>query len=232
MKHLMSAVVLTLVNCFSRLFFRVEAEWINTNTSDPWKTYRSDDLRVVALLNHTSLWEPIFTAVIPLRFLWFMAGRLLVPGADKTMQRPIVGTFYRLLTPATVSISRKRDGTWEGFLARIAPKTIVLLAPEGRMKRPNGLDSKGQPMTVRGGIADILQAIPKGTMVLCYSGGLHHIQAPGEFFPRLFKRARIRLEPIDIETYRQGFQGSDIPLKLAVARDLEQRMQRNCPPAQ
>jgi hypothetical protein len=37
---------------------------------------------------------------------------------------------------------------------------MVLMAPEGRMKRADGLDAHGQPMTVRGGIADILEVVP------------------------------------------------------------------------
>ena len=57
------------------------------------------------------------------------------------------------------------------------------------MKRRNGLDSQGQPMTVRGGIADILEAIPSGPMLIAYSGGLHHVQAPGETLPAVFRTA-------------------------------------------
>ncbi len=79
---------------------------------------------------------------------------------------------------------------------------MVMILPEGRMMRRNGLDSNGQPMTVRGGIADILDAIPDGRMLLAYSGGLHHVQAPGDGLPRLFRSIRLNLEAVDIADYR------------------------------
>jgi hypothetical protein len=47
---------------------------------------------------------------------------------------------------------------------------------------------------VRGGIADILEAIPSGRMLLAYSGGLHHVQAPGEHVPRPFRTLYLNLE--------------------------------------
>ena len=65
------------------------------------------------------------------------------------------------------------------MLRQIDPDAMVLILPEGRMKRATGLDSEGKPMTVRGGIADILETIGEGRMLLAYSGGLHHVQAPG-----------------------------------------------------
>ena len=80
---------------------------------------------------------------------------------------------------------------------------MVLLAPEGRMKLANGLDPQGKPMTVRGGMADILQIIGSGRMLLAYSGGFHHIQVPRQSLPRPFKTIRIRLEPVDVEAYYQ-----------------------------
>ena len=63
---------------------------------------------------------------------------------------------------------------------------MVIILPEGRMKRENGLDLHGNPMNVRGGIADILLAMKQGRMLIAYSGGLHHVQFPGGV-PRIFK---------------------------------------------
>ncbi len=229
MKRLVSAIVLFTVNLTSRLFFRTENIWIGQWSEDPWRQIKKSNLRVIAFLNHTSLYEPVFTGGIPWHFLWFMAGRLLVPGADKTLKRPLVGTFYKLLTPATVSITRKRDTTWESFLSQIAPTTVVMLAAEGRMKRRNGLDSRGQPMSVRGGVGDVLNAVSEGSFLICYSGGLHHVQAPGEHVPRLFKTVKIAYEMLDIATYKKQMEERQEPFKLAVARDLELRMQKNTP---
>jgi len=100
------------------------------------------------------------------------------------------------------------------------------------MKRANGLDSEGKPMTVRGGIADILESIGEGRMILAYSGGLHHVQIPGERFPRLFRTIRMRLELVDIGAYRReilaaaGREG----FRRAVVADLERRRDLYCPP--
>ena len=130
----------------------------------------------------------------------------------------------------TVSISRERDETWSEVLRQIDPDAMVIILPEGRMKRANGLDSEGKPMTVRGGIADILRNIDSGGMLLAYSGGLHHVQAPGEHLPRVFKRIRMRLELIDIASYKESLLESAgrHGFKRAVIADLEARRDLHC----
>jgi hypothetical protein len=112
---------------------------------------------------------------------------------------------------------------------------MVLILPEGRMMRRNGLDANGQPMTVRGGIADILDALPSGRMLLAYSGGLHHVQAPGELLPRPFRRLWLHLEVVEIADYRAERQReatSDAGFKRAVVGDLERRRDVHCPTAE
>ncbi len=143
----------------------------------------------------------------------------------------MVGAFFEMLGKHVVAITRERDSTWRAVLQRIDPDSMVLLAPEGRMKRPNGLDSQGQPMTVRGGIADILDAIPAGPMLLAYSGGLHHVQAPGERLPRPFRKIRIAIERVDIAEYRAARMaeaGSEAGFKRAVVNDLNRRRDLHC----
>lgn len=155
-----------------------------------------------------------------------------VPAAEKTTSRPIVGQFFKLVGAHVVSISRERDHTWREVLAHIDPDSMVVILPEGRMKRSNGLDSKGHPMTVRGGIADILEAIPEGPMLIAYSGGLHHVQAPGEHLPRPFRTIRMNFELVDIATYRaERMREADGPIafKRAVVEDLERRRDLHCP---
>jgi len=117
-------------------------------------------------------------------------------------------------------------------LARIDPDAMVVILPEGRMKRANGLDSERRPMTVRGGIADILESIGEGRMLLAYSGGLHHVQVPGERWPRLFRTIRMRLEVLDLGAYHRELLAQAGPegFKKAVIADLERRRDRNCPP--
>ena len=114
---------------------------------------------------------------------------------------------------------------------RPAAYAMVALLPEGRMKRANGLDSEGRPMTVRGGIADILETIGEGRLLLAYSGGLHHVQVPGQRFPRLWKTIRMNLELVDIGTYRRELmaQAGEAGFKRAVTADLDRRRDRNCP---
>ena len=99
------------------------------------------------------------------------------------------------------------------------------------MKRPNGLDKFGNPMTVQGGVADLLERVHDGNMLVAYSGGLHHVLRPDQNFPRLFKRIRVNLEVLDIAEYkaRLGFGGNPRIFRLAVVRDLESRRDRYCP---
>jgi hypothetical protein len=106
---------------------------------------------------------------------------------------------------------------------------MVIIAPEGRMKRATGLDVNGNPMTVRGGIADVLLAMKEGRMLLAYSGGLHHVQIPGKV-PYLFKTVRMRLEIIDIADYIAEMTaiGGPDQFKKNVMRDLDRRRDFYC----
>ena len=98
------------------------------------------------------------------------------------------------------------------------------------MMRANGLDKHGKPMSVRGGIADILCQMKTGKMLLGYSGGLHHVNAPGEKRMRLFKTLKIRYEIVEIENYLAQFNEKDPRrLRKLVARDLEARLERHKP---
>ena len=174
--------------------------------------------------------DPI-SSFIPNRFLWRIATCGLIPAAEKTLRRPLVGRFFKLLAPHVIAISRQSDETWQGVLDRIDSERMVLILPEGRMKRADGLDKHGEPMTVRGGIADILQATPGGRMLLAYSGGLHHVQVPGQLVPKLFKTLRMTFESLDILDYKQELQADHSPdeFKTRVIRDLERRRDLYCP---
>ena len=226
---LRSLVVFSLllgIKVLSRLFYRPDFRWVGEVPPHPWSGHR-----LVALLNHTSLYEPLFVAGVPVGFLWRIARHGVVPAADKTIRRPLVGILFRLVARHVVPITRERDHTWVAVLQKIDPESMVVMAPEGRIKRANGLDSHGQPMTVRGGIADVLEALGGGRMLLAYSGGLHHVQVPGELLPRPFQTLPMRLEVLDIAEYRRrlGANG-ERDLKLAVKRDLERRRDLYCGP--
>jgi 1-acyl-sn-glycerol-3-phosphate acyltransferase len=217
--------ILLAVKVVSRLFYRIEVDWVAPPPADPWQ-----GLRVIAILNHTSLYEPLLAGGVDNRLIRRIARHGVIPVAEKTLRRPIVGKFFALVAPDVVAVTRQRDSSWQQLVDRIGPDSLVLIAPEGRMKRPTGLDSEGNPMTVRGGIADVLRGIPEGRMLIAYSGGLHHVQAPGERLPRLFKRIAMRLELLDIASYRAQLEdeAGRHGFKHAVIRDLEARRDLHC----
>ncbi|MDH3734013.1 MAG: 1-acyl-sn-glycerol-3-phosphate acyltransferase [Gemmatimonadota bacterium] len=209
-----------------RAFFRVRLDWLK-DEPDPWS-----NLRVLALLNHTSLFEPVFVAAAPNRLLWQLAAHGVLPVANKTMERPLVGRFFRLVARHVIPITRERDDTWELVLDRIHdPKALIVILPEGRMMRPTGLDLHGNPMTVRGGIADLFGAVKSGKLFLGHSHGLHHIHAPGDRFPKLFQRVTLACETIDIPEYRAALiaEAGEEHFKRAVIEDLTRRRDECCP---
>lgn len=215
------------VKILSLLFYRTHAEWVGEKSADPW----AHDVRLFAFLNHTSLFEPLFVSAVPFHFIWWGAPRFVAPGADKTLQRPLVGRFFKLLAPKLHSITRRRDKTWDSFLGVIVPDSLVAILPEGRMLRRTGLDKDGARMSVRGGIADILEKMDDGGMLLAYSGGLHHVQAPGEWNIRLFRKIRICFERTSVERYKEEIRkkaGTD-SFKNTVIKDLEARLRKYQP---
>jgi hypothetical protein len=209
----------------SRIFYRFDFSWVGDVPPRPWR-----DIRLVAFLNHTSLFEPVFLGGCPNSFIWRLAAHGVVPAADKTTGRPLVGMIFKFVAHHVVAITRERDHTWFEVLNKIDPHSMVVILPEGRMKRANGLDLHGNPMTVRGGIADVMQAIRQGRMLVAYSGGLHHVQHPGGV-PRVFKTVRMRLEIVEIAKYIDEMTrsaGAD-QFKKSVMRDLERRRDFYCP---
>ena len=214
------------VKVFSAAFYRFKIQWIGDRPADPWS-----NVRLVLILNHTSLYEPLFAGILPNRFLKDIARNGLVPVADKTLRRPFAGWFYRRVAGNVIAVTRQRDKTWEQFLSMVEPQTLVILAPEGRMKRANGLDLEGMPMTIRGGVADLLLTMDRGRMLIAYSGGLHHVQVPNQLLPKLFRTLCMNIECCDITHYREmimrrkGVSG----FKSEVIRDLENRRSIHCP---
>lgn len=227
MREKLTYAILLLVQGLSRVLYRHDFRWIGDPPPDRW-----DDLRLVVILNHTSLMEPVFAGGVPRSFLSDVARRGVVPVARKTVERSLVGLFYRHVARNVVPVTRERDASWERFLDRIQEEgSMVIILPEGRMKRRTGLDSRGEPMTVRGGIADILGAIPRGRMLLAYSGGLHHVHAPGDSFPRLFRTVRLRLQIEEIADYRRArlTEAGEEGFKRSVKEDLARRRDAYCP---
>lgn len=222
MRAFLSYALLSLIKLLGRAFYTLESGWVGTYDDDPWKA----DIRIVAILHHTSLYEPIFASICPNGFLRRIARLGVVPIADKTLERPLVGTFFRMIAANVVSITRKRDDTWREVVEAAGPGKMVMILPEGRMKRSTGLDADGRPMTVRGGIADLIEATGEGKMLLAYSGGLHHVQSPGDKLPKLFRKVKLNLELVDVARYRDAVRATAEPgdsFRRAVVVDLERR---------
>lgn len=214
------------IKCLVLVFYRFDARWL-APPRPPW-----GDLKIIALLHHTSLYEWLYAGAAPTRVLWRIAHRAFIPIADKTAARPIVGPFLTSLVPYHEPISREPDQTWQAVLDRLSEDVMIVILPEGRMMRANGLDKHGRPMTVRGGIADILRGTPDGRMLLVYLGGLHHVQAPGERrTPRLWKTLRVAFQALEVEDYKRTLSVDEdaAGFKAAVRADLERRRDLYCP---
>ena len=216
--------LLLVLKYLSKIFYRHDFGWVGEVPPQPWK-----HLRLVAFLNHTSLFEPVFLGGVPNSFVWRVAAHGVVPAADKTTGRPLVGLLFKFVAHHVIAITRERDHTWFEVLNKIDPHSMIIILPEGRMKRANGLDLNGNPMNVRGGIADILLAMNQGRMLIAYSGGLHHVQVPGHV-PRIFKTVRMRLEVVDIARYIDEMMalGGPDQFKKNVMRDLDRRRDMYC----
>lgn len=225
MRHLFSFLVLAAVKTLSTILFKCDVKWITNAPADPW----TKDIRLAVFLNHTSLYEPVFLQAVTYRYLWELSARANVPAADITLNRPIVGFFWKLMIPNIHSINRKNDGSWDNYVRSIKHDDVVMIAPEGRMKRPNGLDKYGKKMTVRGGVADIIISMDDGKMLLAFSGGLHHVQAPGQHVPNFFKRIKLNIAYIDIAEYKKSFPTDPRAMKLAIVQDLQNRLENDCP---
>lgn len=223
--QMFSFTVMSTVKVLSYPFYRFSIKWLSDKQERDLK-----DVKLIVLLNHTSLYETLFVRLAPFRFLWKIARHMLVPVADITTSRPVVGRFFHMLVPGVVPISRKRDHSWQGFLDRINNEAIVTILPEGRMRRHDGNDKHGKPMSVRTGVADIIETLGQGNILFVYSGGLHHIQVPGQFLPKLFKKIKINMEIMSIDDYKDGLYHPEVKnRKTAFVRDIQQRLEELTP---
>lgn len=217
--------VMSFVKIITYPFYWFEVNWLSQ------KQYSElHNVRLIVLLNHTSLYETLFVRLAPFSYLWKIARNLLVPVADVTTNRPVVGLFFHSLLPGIVPISRKRDKSWQTFLDRINDEAIVAILPEGRMRRHDGNDKHGKPMSVRAGVADIIEKLDSGNILFVYSGGMHHIQVPGQKLPRLFKGIKTNMEIISVEDYKDAlYQPETKNRKSAFVADIQTRLEECTP---
>ncbi|MEL7060602.1 MAG: hypothetical protein AAGN46_11295 [Acidobacteriota bacterium] len=229
LRSLVTLPFLLLVQAFSRLFYRQEQQWVSERPVGDWPPFR-----IVAILNHTSLTEFLLSGQVPFSYIWRLARHGTVPIADVTLARPLVGQFWKMIAANPVAISRERDHTWDQIMSLVEDDdAMVMLLPEGRMKRGNGLDKKGRRMQCRSGVADLIRTVGDGKMLMAYSQGLHHIQVPDQGIMKLFKPVRLRLEAIDIAEYEarmsEGLDPEDVQAyRRRVMADFDARRDRYC----
>lgn len=224
MKSLISFFVLLSLKGLSNIFYRFQIGWPKEKIV--WK-----DVRLIVFLNHTSLMEVLYIGFLPISFIRMLSRRMVLPVASKTLERPLVGFLFKIFSPGTVSITRKRDNSWQQLLESIYDDSIIVIAPEGRMKRRTGMDSFGKPMNVKPGVAEILAGLDKGTVIFAYSGGLHHVQVPGEGFPALFKTLKMDIEVYPISSYKNRFAGEvgGHEWRKVVIEDMQHRLETKPP---
>lgn len=226
MIRLIRFILMCTLKLICSVLYRFELRWLSDENFKQFK-----DVRLIVFLNHTSLFEPLFIGACPLSVLWRLSGELIAPGADITLNdRPIVGKIYHSLLPGLVPITRKKDESWQHFMSLVSKDTLVAILPEGRMKRSSGLDKHGNAMTVRGGVADILAVKEHGKVLFVYSGGLHHIQSPGDKLPKVFKTIRANVQIMDIQAYKDSLPfefGHDF--REGVVADMQRRLETHVP---
>ncbi|NVJ62080.1 MAG: 1-acyl-sn-glycerol-3-phosphate acyltransferase [Gammaproteobacteria bacterium] len=225
MAFLFSFTLLYTIKLLALIFYRFDVNWLSEKT-----VYKNANVRLMVLLNHTSLFEPLFVRLAPHSMIKDISTNLIAPGADITIQRPIVGKLFRSLLPGIIPISRKRDDSWNNFLKKIDSDSFVAILPEGRMRRKDGNDKFGKPMTVRGGVADILNKLNQGDLLFVYSGGLHHVQIPGQTLPKIFQTIKVNLEIIDIAEYKQQLSANTTEqFRENILNDMQWRLENKLP---
>lgn len=195
-------------------------EWISREPK-AWS-----DVSLILILNHTSLFEFVYGVSLPFSFLKELSKRLIIPVADSTMNSPLGNFVFSNLAPKTIQLTRRRDQSWQHFLDSIDSNDICIFMPEGRMKRLDGLDKSGKPMTVKTGVVDLLEKYRGKKMVMVYSSGLHHILAPGQRIPKIFQPIFAKMELLKVDSYLEMFSGDD--LYEAIPKDLEERRNKYC----
>ena len=130
-KAVITFVLLVGVRTAARFFFKLKNFWIGGEPEN-----YALNTRIVAILNHTSLYEPLIAGYAQYRLLWKFARHGVLPVAEKTMKRKI-GLFFRLLVRHPIVVTRQRDKTWYNVLNKVDSKAITIILPEGRMKRAN-----------------------------------------------------------------------------------------------
>ena len=209
--------ILLFLKFFCFVFFFTKVNYKNTKNI-PW-----EKINLILFLNHTSLFEFIFITIVPIKYLWRMSEKLIFPVADISYDKFLFGNFIKKLGPYPIRISRKRDKSWSYFLRKLTNDKILIFPAEGRMRRKTGLDKDGKPLTVRSGVCDILKKYESCPFLIMYSHGIHHVYAPEDKLPKLFKRISITIEMLSVSDYCKKFTKDSVLNKKALRSDLDRK---------
>ena len=109
----------------SKIFYRHDFAWVGDVPPDPWK-----GIRLVAFLNHTSLFEPVFLGGVPNSFIWRIAAHGVIPAADKTTGRPLVGLIFKFVAHHVIAITRERNDAAKSSSARLVSGSGLRKLPQ------------------------------------------------------------------------------------------------------
>ena len=86
------------LKAFCHVFYRYRAIWPDGQPRGWWRS-----LRVIAILNHTSLYEILLVGYAPLGLLWRIAWHGVLPLAEKTARRSAT-TWGFCPTPPKITV--------------------------------------------------------------------------------------------------------------------------------
>lgn len=216
--------ILSFIKTIGYLIYPSRLKWINSGEGI---SRNFDDVSLLLILNHTSLAEFLYGVMLPYSYLWKIANRLVIPVADITLSKPFAKFFYPFISRRVISLTRKRDNSWQIFLEKINSESICIFMPEGRMKRLDGFDKLGKKMTVKKGVYDLLERFPQKKVAIVYGKGLHHILPPGERIPRIFKNISASIEICDIDYLTSLFSKEKDPA-ISLCKYLENKRDLYC----
>lgn len=77
MQRIIAFFIFATIKTLSMIFFRAEVKWLTPKPKNLWH-----DIKLFILLNHTSLYEPLFMQIASYSYIWKFVAHMNVPGAD------------------------------------------------------------------------------------------------------------------------------------------------------
>lgn len=174
-----------------KILYRCSWTWIGKNSDRGFQ-----DMKALFLMNHTSYADHMIFVLVPINVIYKMFWNARIAVAQHQVKN--FKGLLQYLENNIVPLSRQRDDSWNNYLSNANAKSIFVMYPEGTRMSPEGLDKNGKKVRVKGGVADILELLPDGDIVILYLDGFYEILGAGMKFPKLFKKVRVTAEVVDI----------------------------------